>query len=403
MKRLIALLLVLMMLATAAWAESLIDEDYTDVPTAMTQDSVFELFAEHDCRVDAHDCMIETLLPDEISVALLDSVYHFVWEEKNRPARYYDEETQKKIAELAGCDIDILHMTEAMRLQLTGDVEEDAVVTATMRLDVEYYVGQLVIVVMGIPQENGEYIWYPYRGRVERLAEIKWDIPEADWNELNKQPVSFHVLTTRIGPRGEKLWHEEQYAEHYSIFSKDSGDVIKTRRWYTESGEPIEDTFSVWIEELTKPMQIEVERIAKHVEEEKPVLDYFPIERKDEALLMMPDDVIPEELIIYDIIALRDKDYKDTYGDVNVEIVFGTAYDPEKAMTILAGFPIPEAEEQPFFEWFVLRAEALIDSDAVEIGLKQLNLPRMEEEPMMLVVISEDLEPETEETEEIQE
>lgn len=402
MKRLVALLLALMLLMTAAWAESLIDEDYTDVPTAMTQDSVFELFAEHSCSVEPHECTIGTLLPDEISVALLDSVYQFVWKEKNRPARYYDEETQKKIAELAGCDIDILHMTEAMRLQLTGDVEEDAVVTATMRLDVEYYVGQLIVVVMGIPQEDGEYIWYPYRGRVERLAEIKWDIPEADWNELNKQPVSFHVLTTRIGPRGEKLWHEEQYAERYDIFSKDSGDVIKARRWYTESGEPIEDTFSVWIEELTKPMLLEVERIAKHVEEEKPVLDYFPIERKDEALLMLPVDVVPEELIIYDIIALRDKDYKDTYGDVNVEIIFGTAYEHEKAMTILAGFPIPEAEEQPFFEWFVLRAEAMIDSDAVEIGLKQLNLPRMEEEPMMLVVISEDLEPEPDEPEEIQ-
>ena len=32
------------------------------------------------------------------------------------------------------------------------------------------------------------------------------------------------------------------------------------------------------------------------------------------------------------------------------------------------------------------------DEHAVEIGLKQLNLPRMEEEPMMLIVISEALE-----------
>ena len=119
-------------------------------------------------------------------------------------------------------------------------------------------------------------------------------------------------------------------------------------------------------------------------------------------MLMLPEDTDPETLIAYDIIALRDKDYKDTYGDVNVEIVFGTAYEHEKAMTILAGFPIEDAIEQPFFEWFVLRAEAMIDSDAVEIGLKQLNLPRMEEEPMMLVVISEDLEPELEEQEEVQ-
>ena len=95
-----------------------------------------------------------------------------------------------------------------------------------------------------------------------------------------------------------------------------------------------------------------------------------------------------------------DENYKDTYGDVNVEVVFGTAYDHEKNAVILAGFPIKDAVEAPWVEWYVLRAKVLedeteqeeIDDHAVEIGLKQLNLPRMEEEPLMLVVISEQLE-----------
>jgi hypothetical protein len=203
---------------------------------------------------------------------------------------------------------------------------------------------------------------------------------------------------TRIGPRGERMMHKEQYEDKYEIFSKDSGDVIQTRVWYTENGEPIEDDFRVWLVELTKFMQEEVARIGEHLEQGNLLMDYFPEERRAEAMLMLPDDVDVEKLIAYDIIALRDEKYKDTYGDVNVEIVFGTDYTPEKAMTILAGFPIPEAEEQPFMEWYVLRAEALERFDeaeeyeAVEIGLKQLNLPRMEEEPMMLVVISEMLE-----------
>ena len=389
MKRIFAWLLTAIMMLGVASAESLVDDAYTDVPTVMTQDSVAELFANE-------DCLIETLQPDEESIALLHSVYDFVWEGKNRPARYYDLPTQEKIAEISGGDIDRLHMTEAMRLQLTGAPEK--LVTATMRLNVEYYVDQLIVVVLGIPQGEGEYIWYPYRGRVETLGEIKWDIPVADWAELCKQPISFHVLTDRIGPRGGKLWGYEEYHEKWPpAFSKDSGDVNGMRYWYSEWGEKIEDNFRVWLVDLTEPMQAEVRRIGEHVAAGKPILDYFPQERKVEAMLMLPADVAPADLVAYDTIALMDENYKDTYGDVNVEIVFGTAYDPEKAMVILAGFANEDDPMAPFVEWYVLRAKALENpvagekSDSVEIGLKQLFLPWMEEKPLMLVVMSEAL------------
>ena len=393
MKRLIAWLLMAVLLCTAASAESLINDDYTDVPTAMTQDSVVELLANE-------DCLIETLQPDEESIALLDSVYRFVWEGKNRPARYYDLPTQEKISALiGGGDIDILHMTEAMRLQLTGTPVQP--VTATMRLDVEYHVGQLIVVVLGIPQGGGEYVWYPYRGRVETLGEIKWDIPVEDWTELCKQPISFHVLTDRIGPRGGKLWGYEEYHEKTPpSFSKDSGDVNGMRYWYSEWGEKIADDFRVWLVDLTEPMQAEVQRIGEHVAQGRAILDYFPLERKAEALLMLPADVAPADLVAYDIIAMMDENYKDTYGDVNVEVVFGTAYDPEKAMVILAGFANEEDPQAPFVEWYVLRTKALEPqnsqekSDSVEIGLKQLFLPWMEEKPLMLVVISQVLDAE---------
>lgn len=389
MKRIMLFLLVLAvcLFSCGTLAESLVDNDYTDVPTAMTQDSVLKLTA-------SEGCAIEALQPDEESIALLDALYRFVWEEGKRPARFYDEATQQKIAELAGgVDIDVLHMTEAMRLQLTGSPE--STVAAEMLLDVDYRIGQLVIVVLGIPQGEGEYAWYPYRGRVETEGEIGWNIPAEDWAALCQQPISFHVLTDRIGPRGGQLWGMELYEEQTPpSFSKDSGDVINVRYWYTEWGELIEDDFRVWLVELTEAMQAEVARIGKHVANSGAMLDYFPEERRNEALLMLPENTDPAALIAYDVIALRAENYKDTYGDVNVEIIFGTAYQPEKAMIVLAGFPIRDAQEAPWVEWYVLRAEAVenVAADAdrpVEIGLKQLNLPRMEEEPMLLVVISE--------------
>lgn len=387
MKRKMLFLLVLAacLLASAALAASLTDDEFTDVPTMLTQDSVLELRA-------GEECVAEALAPDAQTMALLRDVYEFVWVEENRPARYYDEETQRKITDLVGgMDIDLLLMTEAMRFQLTGDPEK--AVTVEMLLDVEYRVGQLIVAVLGVPQGDGEYVWYPYRGRVEELGEIKWDIPLADWPLLCAQPISLHVMTDRIGPRGERLMHEERYVEHYEIFSKDSGDVIITRRWYTVTGETIGNDFRVMLEPLNALMQREVGRIGDHLEEGGTILDYFPEDRRDEALLMVPVNVDPATLIPYDVIAMRVENYMEPYGDVNVEMLFGTDYQPEKAMVVLAGFPIREAVEAPFVEWFVLRAETVDlpedEADPVVIGLKQLNLTRMEEEPLMLVVISE--------------
>ena len=216
---------------------------------------------------------------------------------------------------------------------------------------------------------------------------------------LNQQPISFHVLTVRMGPGGEYLWGENSYPDSRKVFSKTSSDIYRTYRWYTESGTPIADDFRLFLVGLTDPMQQEILRIGEHVKEELPILDYFPEERKAEALLMLPEDVMEADLVAYDIVALMDKEYKDTYGDINVELCFGTTYDTEKAVIVLAGFEDKDAEEQPYMEWYVLQAEAIetikdeTETDLVMVGLKQLNLPRMEEEPLMLMVISERLEP----------
>lgn len=393
MKKLAMLLavLVIMSLATTAFAAAIVNSEYTDVPTAMTQDSVVSIEANELCKVEA-------LQPDDESIALLKDVYRFVCEDENRPARYYDEETQKKISTLCrGMNIDILHMTEAMRLQLTGDPEKT--VTVDMELDIKYRPGQLVVVVLGNPQGELEYTWYPYRATVPKTGILRWEMPVEEWEELNQQPISFHVLTVRMGPSGEYLWGEDSYPDSYKVFSKTSGDIYRTYRWYTESGTPIADDFRLFLVGLTDPMQQEILRVGEHVKEELPILDYFPEERKAEALLMLPKDVMEADLVAYDIVALMDEEYKDTYGDINVELRFGTTYDTEKAVIVLAGFEDKAAEEQPYMEWYVLQAEAIetikdeTETDLVMVGLKQLNLPRMEEEPLMLMVISERLEP----------
>ena len=292
MKRLMVWLMMAVLLVTGAAAESLHINDYTDVPTAMTQDSVTEIL------VQPEGYAVETLQPDEKAIALLNQVYAFVREEEQRPARFYDEETQQKIADLAKCDIDALHMTEAMSLQLSilpveAQSAPEAVETVeiAMHLNVEYREGQLVIVVLGVQQEDGSYVWQPYRGQVDTLGEIKWTIPAEAWEMLSQQPVSFHVLTDRIGPRGEQLW-----VQPAPTASKTAQDVIGMRYWYTVAGEAVEDTFRVWLTDLTDEMLAEVLRIGVHVGTEQPLLDYFPQERKDEAMFMLPEGVDASQL-----------------------------------------------------------------------------------------------------------
>ena len=413
MRRLLCVLAALMLLTTAtvASATAIIDNKYTDAPTVMTQDSVISVKASEGKAV-------EVLRPNMESFALLNDVYRFVYEDQNRPARYYDLPTQAEISELCGgIDIDILHMTEAMRLQLV-DLQEKPADSAEetapaednvqmeqvnapvveMKLDVEYYPGQLVVVVLGIPGKDLNYSWYPYRAEVPETGLICWEIPMEEWEELVKQNISFHVLTVRSGPAGEMHGDEDSRPDSNKIFSKDAEDVYVAHRWFAESGKVIEDDFRLFLTRMSMAQEMEVYRIGGHIAEGGLILDYFPAERKQEALMLLPDDIDEKDLVTYDIVALMDENYKDTYGDVSVEIQFGTTYDTEKAMVVLAGFEIEDAREQPYMDWYVLRTEAIQTTpdqnltDMVRIGLKQLNLPRMEEEPMMLVLISQKLE-----------
>lgn len=380
-KALLALVLTVCLLTVGALAEAIISEEYTDTTIAMTQDYVIEIRVNEDSDVD-------TLQPDRRAVELLNAIYDFVWQEKNPPARYYDEMTQDEIWYLiGGADIDLLHLTESMRLQLEGQPDEP--VKVEMVLDVDYRIGQLIVVVLGIPQADGSYEWHPYRGHVLTVGQIEFFVPEEDWAMLAAQPVNFHVLTDRVGARGTGEWHERGMTERQEIFSKEAVDITHTVRWYTETDNELQDKFSISLVDLTDHMEEEQALIGYHLREGGEILKWFPDERQAEALLMLPEHIDPASLIAYDVIAVEAEYYVDAYGDVTVEIVFGTQYLPEKAMVVLAGFPIPKADDTYEMVWYVLRADALAEGGSVEIGLKQLNLQQMMEEPMMMVVISE--------------
>lgn len=391
MKKMICLLLLVLCLSPLSGMASdmnIVSEDYTDALSVMTQDAVLAFEADDPCGVTV-------LEPYAQAMAMLEEIYTFVWEEKNRPVRYYDEETQRKIEQLVeGVDIDILHMTEFMGLELLGEPEETVRMGAM--LDVDYRPGQLIVVVFALAQEDGTYRYFPYRGKVPSNGLITFEVPAEEYEQMLSQRSIFHVLTDRIGARGHAVYQEEITTEPVAIPSKAADDLVQIRRWKSLNGEAIDDQFSIFVVEKTKDMQEEVKRIGLHLEEGGKAIDWFPEDIRDEAQLQLPVDVDVSDLVIYDIEALMAKDYKDTYGDVATESQFAAAYSPEYSMTALLGFPIKDAQEAPYLEWHCLRAEALetvLDEDGcVEIVFKQLVIPTMEEEPAMLVVFSEPME-----------
>ncbi len=419
MKKMICCLTAVMLLLTGhALASQILTEAYTDVPSVMTQDAVLEFQVK--CIDDAHtpaehfQCALTVLEPNESAMAMLEDVYDFVWRQGNRPVRYYDEETQQKIQDLVpGVDIDILHMTEFMRLKLEGITEETVGFRSV--LDVDYRPGQLVVVVLCVEEENGEYRYYPYRARVPEVGHIDFDVPQEDYNEIVElqnrfsEQVIYHVLTDRIGARGNVIRYEEEFHEYIPVPSKSAEDVIRVETWYSKSGEPIDDKFSIFFVEKTSLMECEISHIGEYISQGYAPIEWFPEELRNQAQLLMRGETQVSELLIYDIEAVMSKDYKDTYGDVAAKIRFACAYEPGKNMVAMLGFPkqnpeqaevmlnCPKTTEERMqlpteklshMEWYCLRTEAMND-EMVELVFKELIIPPMEQEPALLIVFSE--------------
>ena len=387
-QRIIRLIAMLCLLAVGACASaaSMTDGLYTDVTSVMTQDAVLDLEVYTDEPIE--ECSIVLQQPDMRSMTLLEKIYDFVWRQGNRPVRYYDVETQEKIQALVPeIDIDILHLTEFMGQEMYGQPTGEVVMERL--LDVEYYPGQLVVVVLGYQMENGEYRWFPYRGEVPETDRILYDVPEDEFKEMTGQQVIFHVLTVREGPRGGILSRETIEREQIATPSKDAGDLVKIRRWYSTNGEAIDDDFSIFLVNRTEAMEREIDRIAAHIRGGGAPITWFPEEMQRQTQLLHPVDLNVTDMVIYDIAAVMAENYKDTYGDVATENLFAAAYSPDSRMAAMLGFPIEGAAEAPYFDWYCLRAEALETDAHVEIVFKQLVIPTMEEQPAMLVIFSE--------------
>ena len=386
MKRFLGILLALTLLltGTAFAAEA------TDAPGTPTHDVVLSLTANWlDEENTPYD--LQVMEPDQLTMDTVTEIYQFVYEQDNRPVRYFPEETQRQIEEmLAGVvDPDALYMTEFMRLH-AAQADPEADLLAEMLVDVDYQPDQLILVVLGDTTDPENLVWTPVGSKVVELGKVQFIVPQALMEELQGEDVLFSLLTVRKGARGGVVSAQTQEVEHVSLPSKTAYDTVRVTKLAAADGTPIEDDFELLVVEESEIITRELALIREHVKEkEQPVCTWLPDEDRDEIQLLLTDELDRDELVVYDYLPLITKNYKDTYGDVISAFTFATPYEEGQQVVTVLGLPREEpVEGETLMDWAVQRAQVNADGE-VEIVFDQLALIGMGEETGLLLVLCE--------------
>ena len=174
-------------LALTLWAGSATAAVLTDAPGTPTQDRAVDLTAAW-ADGQATDYDLAEQPADLLTMNTSKDVFLYVYEQENRPVTWYPEQTQRAIAEMAGCDPDALHMSELFRLHAPEtDVQSDLDVTLT--LDIDYAPGQLTVAVLGDTSDPENVVWTPVESRVTKVGQVELVIPKALMEQLQGEDV----------------------------------------------------------------------------------------------------------------------------------------------------------------------------------------------------------------------
>lgn len=434
--RLIALLMAAMMLMTGAFAEEISvnpsDEAYVEVPGVQTEDAVVEIIATAVLEELKQEYAIETLLPTELGTDTLTEILKFVEPEDVVPVDCYPEEVQLQIEEILNdrAKKESLIMTEFMSL-LPAEWAEDSAVDVAVLFDINYFPGQLVIVVIGTEQEveaeveteNGvetqtvkEVVWTPLPAQVTEKGKIEFVIPAELHAQIKNVETLFSVLTVRYGDGEGEGEHEGEAGVASPSVTVD--DMTQVEGVVSGEGEELPETFEIVIvDEMKQLYEDEITAMREHIVE-NPIITHFDQASQDQVRLLMSEEVALEDMLAYEIISVKAVNYEETYGDVEATFSFATPYADEydeegnlideMEAVVLLGLPIenPElltADEETaktlprwIVEWHVLRAD-VVDGN-VKVIFSAFVLPEMVEENALMVVLSEplpqDVEPE---------
>ena len=384
-KRILGIGLALMLLTVSASAAVL-----TDAPGTPTQDRAVALDArwEDEART-AYD--LRELPADHLTVNQAVDVYDFVYEQGNRPVRWYPEDTQKAIEAIISVDPDALYMTEFMRLH-AAEIVPPADLEATMTLNIDYQPGQLTVVVLGDTSDPANLVWTPVESRVIANGQVEFNVPQALMAQLQGEDLLFSLLTVRQGARGTVEVETTEVPEN--LPSKQAGDTTRVVKTVTRDGQALPDDFKIAIVPETELIRREITMLGQFVtEQEQPALNWLPEEDQNRVRYLLGVD--GEALIVSDYVPLITEDFRPTDGDAVGTLSFATPYSESQTIVTALGIPDENADNadeiqngKTQMKWSVQPA-IVREGGVVDVVFDQLALIDMGTETGLLLMLSE--------------
>lgn len=384
MKHILGIALALALLLTG----SALAVEFTDVHGTPTQDVVTSLTAAwRDEAKTAYD--LQVLPSDQLTMDQVTDAYTYVYEENNRPVRWYPEETQRAIEAMIGStDPDTLHMTEFMRLH-AAQIEPPADLDVVMDLKVDYQPGQLTVAVLGDATNPQEIVWTPVESHVTAVGRLELVIPQDLMRELQGKDVLFALLTVRTSDGRTAVPATTEEPE--TVPSKQAGDNTRILRTTDEDGNVLPDPFELAIAPETDIIKQELARLDEHIKTKNlPALEWLPEESQSEIRFLLGDQA--DKLQILDYVPLITRSYRHTDGDAIADFSFATPYKEGQTVVTALGLPKADAsaDDGTLMDWAVHRAVVRADG-TVDIVFDQLALIGMDTETGLLLVYGEPL------------
>ena len=379
-KRILGIALALALLTGSASAAVL-----TDAPGTPTQDRAVALEArwENETRT-AYD--LRELPADQLTMDQAVDVYDFVYEQGNRPVRWYPEDTQKAIEAMISVDPDALYMTEFMRLH-AAEIDPPAGLDAAMTLTIDYQPGQLTVVVLGDTSDPTNLVWTPVESRVTATGRVEFDIPQDLMAQLQGEDLLFSLLTVRQGARGTVTVETTEIPD--SLPSKQAGDTTWIVKTVGKDGQALPDDFELVIVPETDLIQREIALLGQFLtEREQPALSWLPEEDQNRVRYLLGVD--GEALIVSDYVPLITRDFRPTDGDAVGTLSFATPYGEGQTIVTALGVPKKETSEngETLMDWSVQPA-VVREGGVVDVVFDQLALIDMGAETGLLLLLSE--------------
>lgn len=381
-KRILGILLAIMLLTGSAFAAVL-----TDAPGTPTQDRAVFLKAEwlDDARTQYE---LERLPADQLTMDTVTDIYDFVYEQGNRPVRWYPEKTQREIEAMVSVDPDALYMTEFMRLH-AEDAEPQADLSAVMQLQIDYQVGQLTVVVLGDTTDPEDIVWTPVESHVTAVGVVEFEVPQSLMEQLYGEDLLFSLLTIRQGPtKHTEVVPTEVPEIRPSKTAEDNTRIIET---ITDDGTARPDDFELVIVSETDIIKREISLLQQYVtEQNQPALSWLPEEDQNRVRYLLGANM--DDLIVTDYVPLITRDYRATDGDAVGSIAFATPYEAGQTIVTALGIPKADADaaalnDETQMDWSVQPA-VVREGGWVDIVFDQLALIDMEKDTGLLLMLS---------------